>query len=449
MERFFTNARIVTEDEVIQGCLGVEDGKITSVREGPAPQGVPVVDCGGKVLLPGCIDTHVHFREPSPNAQEDFATGTMSAAAGGITCVVEHPLDVPPVLDGASYDGKLAAITPKAYIDYGLWGGLTEKNLASLGELEEKGVLGYKAFLCASDPLFPMIGDGALLEAMKIIAGMGGIVGLHAENNGIITYNREHRSPDAPWLPTTHSEMRPVVAEAEAVNRAILFAEATGVRLHILHMGIYEGAAIIKAAKERGVHVTAETCPHYLALSEDIFAQHGPDAKCCPPLRDRAHADKLWESVFDGTIDFIVSDHSPYTAEEKARGYQDMLLAPPGITGVQSGLQVMLSEGCHKRGMSLVQLARLMSTNAAKLFGIYGQKGAIREGFDADLTLVDMDLDWTITKEELFYKNKNSAFVGFKGKGKAVATYVRGECVYSLADGFRKGPGYGKLIKRT
>lgn len=449
MEHFFTNAQVVTEDGVLEGCVAVEDGKITVVREGPAPQGAPALDCGGKVLLPGCIDTHVHFREPSPNAQEDFATGTMSAAAGGITCVVEHPLDVPPVLDGISYDGKLAAIAPKAYIDYGLWGGLTEKNLGSLGELEDRGVLGYKAFLCASDPLFPMIGDGALLEAMKIIAGMGGIVGLHAENNGIITYNREHRRSGEPWLPSTHSEMRPVVAEVEAISRAILFAEDAGVRLHILHMGVWEGAQVVKAAKARGVRVTAETCPHYLALNEDLFIQHGPDAKCCPPLRDHSHAEKLWESVFDGTIDFIVSDHSPYTEEEKARGVRDMMLAPPGITGVQTGLQVMLSEGCHKRGLPLPHLARLMSTNAAKLFGIYGQKGAIREGFDADFTLVDMDREWVITRDELYYKNKNSAFVGFRGKGRPVASFVRGQCVYSLEDGFQQGPGYGKLIKRT
>ena len=311
LDMVLTNAQLVLEDKVISGGMAVHEGVIQDIFTGEAPQAEQTIDCEGKILFPGCIDTHVHFREPSPNEQEDFSTGTRSAAAGGVTCVVDHPIDVPPVLDAASYEKKLDAIAPKAYIDYGLWGGLTEKNLDSLPELWKKGVMAYKAFLCASDPLYPMVRDGALLEAMRRLSRMGAMLGVHAENNDIITYYREHRDPQDPWLSTTHSSMRPVVAELEAISRVILFAEATGAKLHILHMGIHEGADLVREAKKRGVHVTAETCPHYLVLHEGYFEKFGPYAKCCPPLRDKEHAQQLWKSLFDGTIDLVVSDHSP------------------------------------------------------------------------------------------------------------------------------------------
>ncbi len=441
----FHNARIVTEDGVVDGNILVENGKIAEITDRDV-EAANRVDCGGKYLFPGVIDTHVHFREPSPNEQEDFASGTMSAAAGGVTCVIEHPLDVPPVLDAESFEGKAKAIEKKAYIDYGLWGGVTGHNLDKLTELRDKGVFAYKAFMCASDPLFPMVSDGELLEAMKKIADMGGMIGLHAENDGIISYNKTHYSA-AEWTNGTHGKMRPVVAELEAVGRAILLANATGAKLHILHMGIWEGAELVKKAKKDGIDVTAETCPHYLCLNEGLFEKKGADAKCCPPLRDEAHMRKLWDYVLDGTIDMIVSDHSPYTPEEKARGRENMLLAPPGITGVQTGLQVMLSEACGRRGMPLTQLSMLMSTNAAKRFGLYGTKGAIRAGFDADFALVDMEKSWVINSSDLYYKNKNSAFAGYEGTGKAVATYVRGKCVWSEKEGFIQGAGFGRLLK--
>lgn len=442
----FRNAKVVREDGVSQENVYVEDGRIVNIGKLHSCADKEI-DCCGKLLMPGAIDTHVHFREPSPNEREDFASGTRSAAAGGVSCVIEHPLDVPPVLDGASCDNKKKVIAPKAYIDYGLWGGVTGKNLDRLSELQEKGVFAYKAFLCASDPLFPMVRDGELLEAMKQIAKLEGIIGLHAENDAMITYYRELQKHNT-WEITTHSKMRPVLSELEAIHRALFFAEQTGVKLHILHMGIYEGAVLVKEARKNGVDVTAETCPHYLCLTEQIFEKKGADAKCCPPLRDREHMQRLWEYVFDGTIDMIVSDHSPYTVEEKAAGAQDMLLAPPGITGVQTGLQIMLSEACHKRGMSVEKLSALMSTNAAKRFGLYGRKGAIREGFDADFALVDFERRWKIQKKELYYKNKNSAFADMEGTGKPVATFVRGKCVWNERDGFLQGAGYGHYFKK-
>lgn len=445
---YIRNARCVTGTDVFHGGVLVRGGVIEQLVDGDVPTPArEVIDAGRQLLLPGLVDPHVHFSEPGRSHWEGFATGTRAAAAGGVTTVLDMPLNAsPPTTDTLSFDRKLAAARATAVVDFGLWGGLVDDNLADLAGLQERGVVGYKAFLCESATDFKRVDDHLLREGLRRAAELGLPVGVHAENEWVTRYLSQQlraagRVDRAAW-----GEARPPEAELEAIHRAIFWAQVTGGRLHLAHVSQAAGIDAVLRGKAQGVAVSAETCPHYLFFDEGDLVRVGPVAKCAPPLRPRAMVEALWDRLLDGNVDIIASDHSPCLLEEKLAGHDDIWQAWGGISGLQSGLAVMLTEGVAKRGLGLPHLVRMMSANPARVFGLYPRKGSLAPGSDADLVLVDDSAQHVLQADDLLYKNRHSAYVGHTFSARVSRTLVRGRTVFR--DGVSCGSvGFGELVQ--
>jgi allantoinase len=438
--------QVVTAEGVYSWDIGVCSGIICALGDLTGAVGAETIDASRLFILPGVVDPHCHFREPGPEDEEDFSTGTRAAAAGGVTTVLEQPVDTPPTTTVERFQEKVARIAPKSYVDYGLWGGVVPDNLDDIEKLAAAGACAFKAFIVSSDPLYPMVDDGVLLSAMLKVKPTGKLLAIHCENQAIIDFYSERLSRLDSVAPIEHARSRPEVSELEAIQRVILLAKDTGVRLHVLHLSAGRGAEMVASAKLHGVPVSVETCPHYLVLTDEALNRYGPYAKCNPPLRGEDNQALLWQEMLSGKIDCLVSDHSPYTSADKARGLEDIRLSPPGIAAVELGLPLMISEGVNKNKITFSQLARLMSGNPAKLFGLYPQKGHIGVGADADFALVDPATEWVVNAEKLHTKNKWSPFDGWRIRGKVIATMVRGKIVYRDGGNFPMGPGYGIFL---
>jgi allantoinase len=446
---YLKNAQIVTENEQFLGGILVEGEKIIEVVEGIKDfDASSVVDLDGKVLLPGIVDDHVHFNEPGRENWEGYRTGSMAAAAGGVTTFLEMPLNAtPPTINRDLLDKKREAVKSESVVDYGNWGGLVDNNLDGLAALDEGGVIGFKAFMSNSGVDFERVDDDMLFAGLKLAGELGNLVGTHAENEYVTSYlgkklQDEGRIDRAAW-----SESRPPAAELEAIQRACYWAGVARGNLHIVHITIPDGIRAVEDAKSQGINVTSETCPHYLVFDHDDFEEIGPATKCAPPIRSHQIVEEMWELILDGKVDTIASDHSPCLWEDKEPGMHDIWKAWGGISGVQSMLPAILTEGVHKRRMPLQDIARMMAANPARIFGLYPQKGTLKPGSDADIAVVDLEPEWTLTSDELFYKNKHSAYIGRTFKGKLVQTIVRGKTVYQNGR-ILVQPGYGNALNR-
>lgn len=443
------NATLVTDYCVFRGSLAVKDGKVWKVVEGgetiPAEE---VLDLEGKLLMPGLIDSHTHFNEPGREEWEGYAAGSFAAAAGGITTALDMPINAtPPTSSTALLEAKREAVIGKSVIDYGHWGGLESNNLDELEGLHAAGVVAFKAFMCDSGIDFEMVDTLALYEGMERIARASNVLGVHAENESL-TRGLGQRLRDAGCKdPRAWAASRPPVAELEAIERAILLATQTGVHLHILHVTTPQGFDAIHQARAQGVRVTGETCPHYLVLDEEDSVRLGPVAKCSPPLRPRALVERLWQYVLTERVDVIASDHSPCPLEMKQKGIDDIWQAWGGITGNQTMLPLLLTEGVHRRGLSLTLLVRMTSLEPARLYGLFPSKGHLWPGADADLVVVDLERKWTLSKDSLLSRHRHSPFEGMTFKGVVERTFVRGKTVY-LDGAIVVQPGYGQLVRR-
>ncbi|MGB3682196.1 MAG: allantoinase AllB, partial [Rubrobacteraceae bacterium] len=359
--------------------LAVSDGKIAAIEpelEGPADE---EIDARGLRVLPGAIDAHVHFNEPGRTHWEGFATGSRSLAAGGMTAFVEMPLNAyPPTNDAKSFDEKIALARASSVVDFAFYGGLVPGNLEHMEELAERGVSGFKAFMSTTGTIdFQPADDLALYEGMEKAAELGLPVLVHAENKEITDELGRRRVGTLRTTMRDYLDSRPVFAELEAIERAILFAEETGCSLHVVHVSTGRGVARVAAARKRGVDVTCETCAHYLVLTEEDAGVLGAVAKCAPPLRPQEDLESLWEHVHEDNVEFVTSDHSPCPPDMKVG--DDMFRAWGGIAGCQSLLNVMLDEGFHGRGLPLEKLAGLLSGKVADRFGFSG-KGRLEVG---------------------------------------------------------------------
>ncbi len=439
------NGQIVTGELTFLGSIGVKDGKIAGIalQEQDLEGAEEIIDASGKYVMAGVLDAHVHFNDPGRSHWEDWRCGTMAAAFGGTTCVADMPINsIPALIDEKAFNEKLAQAKEKANIDYIFWGGLVDDNLNELSKMHQKGVVGYKAFMSSSGVEFTTANDAILYEGLKYTAGTSQFIGVHEENDMVTAYYgrkmREAGRGDAlSWV-----EARPEIQELEAIRRFLFWTEKSGGNGHLCHVSVPEAFDEISQAKEKGVCVTAELCAHYLWFTQDDFAKKGPILKCAPPLRSKACKEKLWQKVLEGKVDMITSDHSPCTEEEKEKGKDNIWNAWGGVAGVQNIVHVLLTEGVHKRGMSLNQMTRLLSANPSKRFGIYGKKGIIAPGADADLMIIDPDKKWTFTESDIYTKCKISPYVGETFHGKVERTIVRGRTVFDNQP--VPAAGYGK-----
>ena len=447
---YLKNAQVVTEEEIFNGGVVIVGEKISRLVHGEEEiEADQELDLDGKVLLPGLVDDHVHFNEPGRTEWEGYRTGSMAAAAGGITTFLEMPLNsYPATINQELFNNKRQAVKTESVVDYGNWGGLVNNNLSDLTGLCEAGSIGLKAFMSNSGiDDFKRIDDDLLYAGLLSAKKNGNVIGVHAENEYVTKYLGEQIRDAGRTDRTGWSESRPPSAELEAIQRACYWAGVAQSNLHVVHVTIAEGIRAVADAKSKGFHVTSETCPHYLLLNETDFEKIGPAAKCAPPLRSSAEIEELWKCVLDGMVDTIASDHSPCLWEDKAPGLDNIWNAWGGISGVQTMLPAIITEGVHKRGLRLTDLVRMMSSNPARIFGLYPQKGSLETGADADLTIIDLDAEWTLSAEDLLYKNKHSAYLGYTFKGKIQETFVRGKRVYK--DGkITVKPGYGQPLNR-
>lgn len=439
---YVRNGRVVTASESFVGGILVADGRILElVRGNPDHAATETIDATGQFILPGLVDPHVHFSEPGRGHWEGFATGSRAAAAGGITTIIEMPLNAsPPTINAKALALKRQAAL-QSIVDYGLWGGLVTDNRNDLSDLHGGGVSAFKAFMCTGSFDFPRADDIVLESGMGQVAAMGSLVAVHAEDEEMTQrltadLRAAGRRDRRAW-----GEARPIIAELSAIRAAIAMAERTGVRLHIVHISCAAGIDLVSAAKRRGVPVIAETCPHYLVFSDEDLERLGPVAKCAPPLRAPAEVEALWERVLDGAVDIIASDHSPCLWEEKSAGDVDIFEAWGGISGLQSTLPAVVVEGVQKRGLPLTDLVRMTSTNPARIFGLAGKKGDLSPGHDADIVLVDPKRHAVLTPDNLFYRNRHSAYVGSPMHGMVTRTLLRGLTIFVEGQIMSQAPG--------
>jgi allantoinase len=438
---------IVTEHAMFRGGVAVHNGRISELLHGEGrAEAAESIDLGGRILLPGAIDSHAHFSEPGRDF-EGYRTGSMAAAAGGVTTALDMPLnDLPPTVDRQKLLAKREMVRDHSVIDYAHWGGLITDNLKDLAGLHEEGVIGFKAFMrTVAD--FPRIDDDLMYAGLLELKQLGNVLGVHAENEYITRYLREQFQAAGRFDRAAWAESRPPWQELEAIQRAIFWARVTGGRLHVLHVSIADAVRVVAQARLDGVNVSCETCSHYLFFDEQAHLRLGPYAKAAPPLRPRADVEALWACVLEGLVATIASDHSPFPPARYENGL-DNVWEGGGITGIQTMLPAVITAGVHGHGLSWPQVARLLSANPARIFGLYPIKGAMLPGSDADLVIIDPDQEWTLQSEDLLYRYKQSPYVGETFKGRIDRTIVRGKTVYRDGE-ITVEPGYGKLLLRS
>lgn len=418
--------RVYLDGRFVPATVVVEGGVIAAIDVFDEAADVVLPDV--QVLLPGLVDSHVHLDEPGRTEWEGFATGTAAAAAGGVTTLFDMPLNsVPVTTSPAALAAKREAAAGKLAVDVGYWGGAVPDNLGALGALHAAGVVGFKCFLSPSGiDEFGHLDRTQLVRALEEIANIGSILIVHAEDPTHLHADGALGPRYADFLAS-----RPAVSERDAIRAVIDASQQTGGRAHIVHVSDAEALADVREAKGAGVPLSIETCPHYLTLTAEAVPDGAATFKCCPPIRDAANQDALWEGVLDGTVDAIVSDHSPSTAELKSS--PDFGLAWGGIAGLQTGFAAVWTEA-RRRGVPLERLVPLFTAGPARIAG-FPARGRLAAGEPAHLVAFDPDAEWTVDAAELQYRNKLSPWHGRTLAGVVAATYVHGGLAYTPDDG--------------
>jgi allantoinase len=458
MRLLVTNGAVVTESGAQDVDVLCDDGQIVAlVRRGEGASADETLDVTGKLVFPGFIDPHVHSRDPGLTVKEDFGHSTLGALTGGVTTIIEMPNAVPPVDSVAVFEERRRRHEESAWVDFALWGiSIGESNLDQLGPLIEAGAAAIKIFWgyalrrdtrqlvyniddFPADRVILPPDNGVILKVFQAVAEAGGLLAAHCEDRHILAAS-EH-SLGHPI--STYDEFlaaRPAVAEATSVAVAAELSAATGCAFHVVHMASAAGVAAVRAARARGVRITAESCPQYLTLTDDDFERIGPIMKVYPPIRTEQDRDALWGALNDGTVASIGSDHAPHTLKEKALG---LATQPAGIVGCETFGPVMC-DAMFRNQTTVSRLAEVLSTSTAKLFGLYPRKGTIRPGSDADLTIVDPRASRTVRNEDLVAKNPISPWHGTTLTGIPTDVVLRGRI--ALRNGRVEGAHAGRFV---
>lgn len=425
--------RVVLDGGVAPAVIEILGERISAIR--PLQAGADPssdLDFGDLVVMPGLIDTHVHINDPGRTDWEGFESAGRAAAAGGITTLIDMPLNSDPVTTTvAALTAKRAAAKDRCRVDYGFWGGVAGGNTDHLDAVLDAGALGFKCFLVDSGiDEFPAVGDEELQAAMRIIARRRGGLLAHAEDPGVIERAREAGGLDRfPRSYTAWLRSRPPEAEVAAIQRLARLSRATGCRVHIVHVASGEAAYALREAQQQGLPMTGETCPHYLTLAAEDIPDGATHFKCAPPIRDRVHQARLWRALESGVLGMIVTDHSPCPPAMKLTTEGDFARAWGGIASLQLSLSIVWS-AARPRGVPLERLSHWMSASPAALAGLSKHKGAIRVGYDADLVVWNPEATFTVRASELLHRHKLTPYEGMTLQGVIEKTILRGSVVY-------------------
>jgi len=448
------NGEVVTTSDTYHADVGVKDGKITTIGTNLNPDSdTKVIDAKGKYVFPGGIDVHVHLQLPFSGtiSADDFENGTKAAACGGVTTVLDFAIQTKGQSIMEAVEARRAEADPNVCVDYGLHAAITDWNPQTQAEIKkviEYGIPTFKMFMIYKNEGW-MADDGMLFNALEETAKLGGHIGVHAESVDVLDmlierYGKEKEK----WGAYGHALSRPCYTEEEAIIRAIQWAEATGGQLYIVHMSTGEGTDAVAAARDRGVNVYAETCPQYLLLDDEVFkGENGHLYATCPQIKKPHDSERLWKGLAKGEVQIVATDTCTFDTKQKAAWNGDFRKIPFGMPGVETMIPLMYTEGVGKRDFTVNQLVSLVSTNPAKLFGMYPEKGTIAIGSDADLVVFDPEKKVTIKAANLQTNCDWSPFEGWKLTGYPAITISKGKIV--AEDGKFEGEvGHGEFLKR-
>jgi allantoinase len=438
MAQAFRSTRVLTEQGLLPATLVVEEGRfaeIRTVRDLHPAAGLQ--DFGDAVLLPGLVDSHVHINEPGRTEWEGFRTATRAAAAGGITTLVDMPLNcVPETVNVEALEAKRAAALGQTWVDWAAWGGVVRENAGSLNPLASVGVPGFKCFLIHSGiDGFTWVDESDLRAALEQLRGLGLPLLAHAELAGPVEAATERlNASNADWRKyASYLASRPDEAEVEAIALLIRLAEDFNTPIHIVHLSSTKSLPLLADARKRGVPITVETCAQYLHFAAEDILDGATEFKCAPPIRNRANREALWAALAEGILDFVVTDHSPCPPKMKRREEGRWDLAWGGIASLGLALPILWT-GMKERGIALERVSEWMAAGPARLAGFSGEKGALAAGADADFVVFDPDQVWTVSPEHLQFRHKISPYLGAKLRGRVIETWLRGAPVFRNND---------------
>jgi len=461
MRTRFLNLRIPAGgNQTAPSELIVENGRIVglpSIGLETAAEGEEWIDLDGALVLPGVIDGHVHFDDPGFTHREDFASGASAAAAGGVTCVADMPCtSLPPVTDPISFDVKLRAISPKAHVDFMLWGGVSANAMAEpdwvnrLSGLADAGIAAIKVYLLSGMETFHHLDHGQLREVCDTARRLALPVGVHAEDAHTVGRLTEEIQRGGGNSPRAYAESRPAAVEVLAVAAVIEACRKTGARAHIVHLGSGEALDLIRAARSEGLSLSAETCPHFLAFTRQDLEEMASILKTAPVVKSASDRERLWKGLVDGDLAFVATDHAAgQWPEEKRTG--SIWTDYGGIPGVELMLPYLHSEGVCGGRITLERMVEVTSSEPARFFGVEHRKGTLAPGFDADFVVIDDRETWTVRAESLHNLNRYTPFEGTRLTGRVRSTWVRGCCAYQRrSDGTElfAPAGIGEFVRR-